>query len=237
MDAFELTATVVGLLKGKDADVWHDVLERTVSGQDPYASQLSRLRVVEVLRTNDLDPKDLLDRLAALEVKVDERIVIAFRRMESEPSEKSLFIYTRAARQHEGQMIVRFDPGAFGLPLNSYEEHAFGFDGTVGYDKVLGCAQKYGLRPVDFLGALYLRLHFLEAHKSTGGTRYYIGCKPIIYDEGELPIIPALSYDPYAGWSLDAFEAGPESTLDVGVLSGQGEYHESTFLFYLDPPR
>lgn len=237
MDAFELTATVVGLLKGKDADVWHDVLERTVSGQDPYASRLSQLRVVEVLRTDDLDPKDLLDRLAALKVKVDERIVTAFRKMESAPPQESHFIYARAARQHEGQVVVRFDPGAFGLTLDSYEECMFGFNATVGYHKVLEHAEKYGLRPVDFLGALYLRLRFLEAHKSTGGTRYYIGCKPIIYDDAEPPIIPALSYDPYAGWSLDAFEVGSESTLDIGVLSGQGEYHESTFLFYLDQPR
>lgn len=237
MDAFELTAAVVGLLKGKDQGIWHDILERTIGGQDPYASRLSQLRVVEVLRTDDLDPKDLLDRLAALEVKVDERIVTAFRRMESGPRENNPLIFARVARQHEGQVVVRFDPGAFGLTLDSYEECMFGFNATVGYDKVLEHAEKYGLRPVDFLGALYLRLRFLGAHKSTGGTRYYIGCKPIVYDDGELPIIPALSYDPYTGWSLDAFEVGPESTLDIGVLSGQGEYHESTFLFYLDQPR
>ena len=237
MDAFELTAAVVDRLRGKDADVWHDVLVRTLNGQDPYASRLSQLRVVEVLRTNDLDPKDLLDRLASLEVKVDERIVAAFRKMESAPRESNPFFFARVARQHEGQVVVRFDPGAFGLVLDSYEECVFGFDATVGYEKVLEHAAKYGLRPMDFLGALYLRLCFLEAHKGTGGTRYYIGCKPIIYEDDAPPIIPALAYDPYAGWSLDAFEVGPESTLDIGVLSGQGEYHESTFLFCLDQPR
>lgn len=237
MDAFEITATIVNLLKGKDAGVWHDVLERTIKNEDPYASRLSQLRIIEVLRTGDVDPKDLLDRLASLEVKVDEKIVTAFRKMESAPRESNPFFFARVARQHEGQVVVRFDPGEFGLVLDSYEECVFGFDATVGYDKVLEHAAKYGLRPMDFLGALYLRLRFLEAHKSTGGTRYYIGCKPVIYEDDEPPIIPALSYDPYAGWSLDAFEVGPESTLDIGVLSGQGEYHESTFLFYLDQPR
>lgn len=230
MDNFGLVSNVVELLRGKDASVWHEILERTLKGDDPYATRIPQVPILEVIRDDGITFENIMIHLQAKEkMEIDNKIITAF---ELEKKDEGFFIY-ESLRAYDGAVMIQFDPNSFGVEYVSSKSSGFGMDATVNYSKVVESALKHGFKHPSFASALYFRARFLDAHRYTEGTKYYIACMPIIYAEDKLPIIPVLEYDRYKGWSLGAQEIGPETVLDVSFGSGQGEHFSSTFVFAL----
>lgn len=229
MDSFELTTTISDLLRGKDRGVWHEILERTLKHEDPYTVRVPQVKIIDVVWPEDVEPENLIIHLQEKKCAVDEKLVAAF-----ELEKKSEhFSFLKVMRIHHGQVMIQFDPSDFGVEYDTCKRAMFGIDATIGYQKVVDAALKYGFMQPDLTAALYLRNRFWDAHRYTEGTRYYIGCKPLVYEVDKLPVIPVLDYDRYRGWFLRAQEVAPDTPLNMDVASGQGEHFESTFVFVL----
>ncbi|MES2006632.1 MAG: hypothetical protein V4436_00820 [Patescibacteria group bacterium] len=232
MERFELLTTVSDLLRGKDSSVWHEILEKAVQGEDPYLTRVPQVQVLEVNRSEGVDPENLIAHLQQKgEMEVDEKIIAAFER---EKKTENFRIRKTLGLYNNGEVLIQFAPDMFGIEYNEYEPNGFGAKASVAYPKVVESAIKYGFKQPDLVSALYFRSRFLDAHRYTEGTSYYVACKPVLYADDQLPIIPVLDYDRYRGWAIRGCEVGGDTLLNMSFGTGQGEHFESTFVFALE---
>lgn len=230
MDRFELVTTMVDRLRGKDASVYHEILEKALNGHDPYTVRVPQVPILDVSWCDGVNPRDLIVRLQQNErMEVDEKIVAAFGREKNR--EDFPFSFYETFLQLHAQVMVQFDPHLFGIEYAQYERSDFGATASIHYERVVEAALKYGFKQPNLVSALYFRLRFLDAHRYTEGTRYYIACKPLVYADDKPPIIPVLDYDRYRGWSIRGQEV--DAPLNMSFGTGQGEHFESTFVFVL----
>ena len=230
MDRFDLVATMADVLRGKDASVWHEILEKALRREDPYVVQVPQVSILDVNWREGIDPEDLITHLQSKkDMEIDEKIVAAFEREKKSES----FRFLKTLRLHNGEVLIQFAPHAFGVEYDEYERDTFGANASIAYLKVVEAALKYGFKQPDLVSALYFRSRFLDAHRYTEGTNYYVACKPVLYADDKPPIIPVLDYDRYRGWAIRGCEVGPDTLLNMSFGTGQGEHFESTFVFVL----
>ncbi len=228
MNDFEMITKIGDLLRGKDSSVWCEILEKTLKHEDPYAIRVPQVPILDVNWREDVDPENLITALLAKpNMEIDEKIIAAFERIKRSSS----FSFQKALRHHNGQVLVQFQPHAFGVEYDSYERDTFGANASISYPKVVEAALKYGFKQPDLISALYFRARFLDAHRYSEGTSYYVACKPLLYADDKPPIIPFLDYDRYRGWAIRGQEV--DTPLDMSHGTGQGEHFESTFVFML----
>lgn len=229
MANFDVMTAMSKRLLGKDHRAWQEMLERVLKNKDPNNISLLQAKIIDVVWPENIEPDNLITHLVGKGCVVDEKLVAAF---EQEQKDER-FKLQKVLRPYRGQVMIQFDPAIFGIEYDTYQPSTFGINATVSYQKVVEAAAEHGFRQPDFATALYFRNRFWDAHRYTEGTRYYMGCKPLVYDTSQPPVIPVLDYDRYQGWFLRAQEIAPDIPLNMNVVSGQGEHFESTFIFVL----
>lgn len=228
MDRFGLIATLTAHLQGKNQAAWQRKIEELLSA-DPHTFSLPPIKILEVLRFDGIAPEHILTHISEKAGStVDPRLQRVF-----ELEKKRLSFALLKAQVRNDWVMIQFDPTSFGVEYDSYEQNEFGFNAAISYQKVVNAAHRLGFHQPDFFSALYFRNQFWDAHKRTEGTRYYMGCQPLSYEDGKSPVIPVLEFDRYKGWSLLAEDVGPDKPLDMHLSAGQGEHHSSTFVFYI----
>lgn len=229
MGNFDVMTAISDRLRGKDQGVWQEILKRVLKSKNPNNVSIPQAKIIDVVWPENIEPDNLITHLVGKGCVVDEKLVAAF-----EQEQKSdRFMLQKVLRPYRGQVMIQVDPAIFGIEYDTYQPSIFGINATISYQKVVDAAAELGFKQPDFTTALYFRNRFWDAHRYTEGTRYYIGCKPLVYDTSQLPVIPVLDYDRYQGWFLRAQEIAPDIPLNMNVVSGQGEHLESTFIFVL----
>ncbi len=228
MDRFDLIATLTAHLQGRDQSAWQRKIEELLSA-GPHTFSLPPFKILEVLRFDGIAPEHILNRISK---KADSTVDPKFMKVFEIEKKRATFALAQAQMRNDLAMI-QFEPTVFGVEYEWCVPNEFGYNAGINYQKVVDAAQRLGLLQPDFFTALYFRNQFWDAHKRTEGTRYYMGCQPLYYEAGQPPIIPALEYDRYKGWSLSAVPVESGKPLDMHVSAGQGEHHSSTFVFYI----